>query len=118
MAVSTQKRMGINVGISVPEARKQSPNKQEMQKGYNEQLMITGFRALARGDFLEGRRTDLFMNRVNEFYEDKQSLSQAQRIKRLRNLEKRGIILEAIVDLVPSLFASIWRVIPILRKSR
>lgn len=112
MTEKTSPRLGINVGISVPENREQSKNKQEMRKEYNEQLITTGHRAYARGDYLEGRRKDLFMNRVNDYYEGKQSLSQLERTKRLRKLERRGIIFEAICDLIPSLFSSVWRILP------
>ena len=117
MAVTNTPRLAINVGVTIPEAREVSNNKQDMQEGYTAQMITTGFRAQARGDMLEGRRTDLFMNRVNDFYEDKQSLSNSSRISRLRKLERRGIILEAIGDLVPSLFSSFWRIFP-ARKRR
>lgn len=108
-------KLAVNVGVTIPEKRKSDGNKQTMQEGYSAQITTTGFRAHARGDMLEGRRTDLFMNRVNDFYGDKQSHSQASRIKRLRRLERRGIILEALVDSVPSLFSSIWRILPMRR---
>lgn len=115
MSVMSAPKLAINVGVSIPENREREKNKQSMQEGYTAQVITTGFRAHARGDMLEGRRTDLFMNRVNDFYEDKQSLSQHRRISKLRRLERRGIILEALADLVPSLFASIWRILPARR---
>lgn len=113
MAVINTPRLAINVGVSVPEGRRSNKNKQEMREGYTAQVITTGFRAHARGDFLEGRRTDLFMNRVSEFYDGgKPTLVQSRRISKLRKLERRGIILEAIGDLIPSLFTSIWRILP------
>lgn len=108
-------RLAINVGVTIPENREAKGNKQDMQEAYVAQVITTGFRAHARGDYLEGRRTDLFMNRVSEFYDNQPEVSKETRINRLRKLERRGIILEAIKDLIPSLFTSIWRILPARR---
>lgn len=112
MAILNTPRLAINVGITLPDNRRGNSNKQDMQKGYTESVITTGFRAHARGDMLEGRRTDLFMNRVSEFYDAQPEAARNSRISRLRQLERRGIIFEAITDLIPSLFTSIWRILP------
>ncbi|MBK9144196.1 MAG: hypothetical protein IPM23_17005 [Candidatus Melainabacteria bacterium] len=116
--MKTTPRISVNVGITLPDRDNGVRNKQDLSEHYAAHVSTQGFRAFLRNDALEGRRFQLFLNRVSDQEYDRLRNERSRSVSRLRNLERRGLMFEAIFDLIPSLFSSGWRLLPSRRRYR
>lgn len=107
--MTTNTRLAVNVGITTDDKDRSSPNKKNMSESYVSETLTRGYRAYLRGDGCEGRRFQHFMERGSNAEIPKPE-NRPHGVKRLRKLERRGMLLRAVLDIVPSLFHSCWMV--------
>ena len=108
-----QGRLAISVGYLVDDKARERPNKKDLRESYVTQTLTRGYRAYLRHDGCEGRRFQHFIEKGSEFAEEdlRKPVSRPVAVKRLRKLERRGMLLAAVLDMVPSLFHSCWMVL-------
>lgn len=112
---TTNTRLAINVGITSDDKVRFCPNKKNMSESYVSETLTRGYRAYLRHDGCEGRRFQHFMERGSNAEIPKPE-NRPNGVKRLRKLERRGMLFAAVLDMVPSLFHSRWMVFPYKRK--
>lgn len=59
-------RLSVNIGTNFPKEQAPRRNTLDLAGGYNEKVMTSGYRALLRGDKMEGRRFAHFMERTKQ----------------------------------------------------
>jgi len=111
----TKQRLGVAVGFAPDAKTPRTRNTKELREGYVTQTQARGYHAYLRGDGCEGRRFRHFIERGEE---NKKATGEFEKVqepfvaKRLKRLERRGMLLAAVLDLVPSLFYSGWMLFP------
>lgn len=107
MTTNTPVRLAINVGITSDDRNRSCPNKKNLSESYATETLTRGYRAYLRHDGCEGRRFQHFMERGSNA-EIAKPENRPNSVKRLRKLERRGMLFGAALDIVPSLFHSCW----------
>ncbi|MBZ0186150.1 MAG: hypothetical protein K8F91_07810 [Candidatus Obscuribacterales bacterium] len=112
--MKTTPGIGVHVGINMPDRDTGIGNKKGLGESYAAQVITLGFRVYLRNDALEGRRFQLFVNRVDEDEDEDDRLrnDRPRSVARSRKLERCDLMLKAIFDLLPIFFASGWRLLP------